>query len=107
MKGITCKLFLRGQHPSMPHSSGCSARSAHARVVLWDHPWAQKWLKMIFPKLFLDHLGEWLKAQVAQGYFEPSCTHMSPCKLQKSLKMGNFGTDNVAQERPQGMRVEG
>ena len=28
--------------------------------------------------------------QVVDGYFQPSCTHLSPCKLEKSLEMGSF-----------------
>ena len=27
---------------------------------------------------------------------EPTWTHLSPCKLQNSLEMGNFGTDSAA-----------
>ena len=32
------------------------------------------------------------------GHFEPFWTYVSPCKLKKGLKMGNFGIDSATQE---------
>ena len=48
-----------------------------------------------FSKKISGPLG--LLKQVVEGYFEPSLTHISPCKSPKSLEMGNFGTGGAVQ----------
>ena len=52
--------------------------------------------------ILLGGSNKWFK-----GHFEPSWTHMSPCKPPKSPEIGNFGTNNTTQEGPRGMQVEG
>ena len=57
-------------------------------------------VKGVFPRLFLHLLGcsnKWFTA-----IFEPSCT-----KLQKSLEMGNFWTDNATKGGLGGVWGEG
>ena len=63
---------------------------------------------MIFSKLFLDlsRCSNKSKAMV-KGHFQPSWTHVSVCKLKKSLEIAHLGIDSAAQEGVRAMRVEG
>ena len=79
----------------MPHWSGAARKKHVLGSGRGGQQWVQKWSKLIFSEAGPRPLG--VLKQVVKGYCEPSWTHVSPCKLQKSLEMGNCGV-NVATE---------
>ena len=78
----------------------CSTHTAHARVGLRGSLVGPVVVKNdFFQKLFLHLLGSSNKSILS---------HLGPtCKLQKSLEMGNFGTDSAAHGDSGGMEGAG
>ena len=86
MRRITSSLFPHSQLCSIPQWSGVRAQCTCLGRVMGssEGPKVVGFFPYIVPRPL-----EVVK-QVVQGYFEPSWTHMSPCKLKKNPWNGQF-----------------